>query len=122
MKRALGDVVEVTIDGKLVSWTNEYGGSAKATTDPSSPGPPLLQQKVAAKPTKTKDLKNQSSSSRYNAASQSTTTSKDSGATSGSWTRQAYYDAAEGTTDGLTFLNHFGGTKGIPGTAAGGPA
>jgi hypothetical protein len=43
-------------------------------------------------------------------------------ASSGSWTRQAYYNAADGTSQGITFLNHFGGENGVPGTSAGGPA
>ena len=40
----------------------------------------------------------------------------------GSWTRQAYYNAAGGVSHGFTFLNHFGGSSGIPGTADGGDA
>ncbi|KAL8916142.1 MAG: hypothetical protein Q9208_008679 [Pyrenodesmia sp. 3 TL-2023] len=40
----------------------------------------------------------------------------------GSWSRQAYYNADAGSSDGFTFLNHFGGTLGKPGTADGGPA
>lgn len=32
------------------------------------------------------------------------------------------YNAEGGTAQGLTFLNHFGGVNGIPGTANGGPA
>lgn len=36
-------------------------------------------------------------------------------ASSGSWTRQAYYNAADGTVQGFTFLNHFGGVKGFLG-------
>ncbi|KAL2041325.1 hypothetical protein N7G274_005707 [Stereocaulon virgatum] len=43
-------------------------------------------------------------------------------AVSASWTRQAYYNAADGTSQGITFLNHFGGENGVPGTSAGGPA
>lgn len=38
----------------------------------------------------------------------------------GSWSRQAYYNAAAGISEGFTFLNHYGGVNGIPGTAAGG--
>ena len=38
------------------------------------------------------------------------------------WTRQAYFDAGSADAEGITFLNHFGGMDGIPGTAAGGPA
>lgn len=40
----------------------------------------------------------------------------------GSWSRLAYYNAAGGVSDGFTFLNHFGGSSGIPGTADGGEA
>ena len=43
-------------------------------------------------------------------------------ASSESWTRQAYYNAADGTAQGITFLNHFGGVNRVPGTSAGGPA
>ena len=43
-------------------------------------------------------------------------------ASSGSWTRQVYYNAADGTVQGITFLNHFGGVNRVPGTSAGGPA
>ncbi|KAL8652865.1 MAG: hypothetical protein Q9210_002446 [Variospora velana] len=39
-----------------------------------------------------------------------------------SWSRQAYYNADTGSSDGFTFLNHFGGSQGKPGTADGGPA
>lgn len=53
------------------------------------------------------------------AASSSTTSAPTS---SGSWMRQAYYNAADGTSQGITFLNHFGGENGVPGTSAGGPA
>ncbi|MCJ1428468.1 target of Sbf [Sticta canariensis] len=40
----------------------------------------------------------------------------------GSWSRLAYYNAAGGVSEGFTFLNHFGGSSGIPGTADGGEA
>ena len=45
-----------------------------------------------------------------------------SDATGGCWARQAYYNAADGTSQGITFLNHFGGVNGVPGTSAGGAA
>ena len=110
------------MNGKLVSWTNEFGGPAKPTIAPSAPDPLVIHEKVAAKPTKAQDSPKKLGSSHHDIASPPATTSKDSGGDGGGWTRQAYYDATEGTSDGLTFLNHFGGTKGIPGTAAGGPA
>ena len=34
MKRAVDDLVTATIDGQLVSWTNEYAGSGVATAVP----------------------------------------------------------------------------------------
>lgn len=37
-----------------------------------------------------------------------------------SWDRHAYYDAASGHAHGFTFLNHYGGTEGMPGTSDGG--
>lgn len=45
-----------------------------------------------------------------------------SDANGGYWARQAYYNAADGTSQGITFLNHFGGANGVPGTSAGGAA
>lgn len=52
----------------------------------------------------------------------STSISSTAPAASGGWARQAYFNAASGTVESLTFLNHFGGEDGIPGTSAGGPA
>lgn len=37
------------------------------------------------------------------------------GAPSGSWGRQAYYNAAQGHAEGLTFLNHYGNANDLPG-------
>ena len=45
-----------------------------------------------------------------------------SDASGGYWMRQAYYNAADGTSQGITFLNHFGGVNGVHGTSAGGAA
>jgi Putative TOS1-like glycosyl hydrolase (DUF2401) len=86
-KRAVGDLVIATIDGQVVSWTNEYDGSAQSTTAPaatSSAG--QSADRVAPKP----------AAPAMNAGK-------------GQWGRQAYYHAEQQTADGLTFLNHMGG-------------
>ncbi|KAL9138139.1 MAG: hypothetical protein Q9175_000656 [Cornicularia normoerica] len=69
------------------------------------------------------DMTSQSSTSSSTATtSTSSSTTSAAPATSKDWARQAYFNAASGTAEGLTFLNHFGGTEGIPGTSAGGAA
>ena len=121
-KRAVGDVVEAIIDGKVVSWVNEYAGPAAATNARSSDTSALKQEKVVAVTPKASTGSNNRHPSHQAPALPSATGSADFGPKSGIWTQQAYYNADDGTAKGLTFLNHFGGTKGIPGTAAGGPA
>lgn len=124
-KRAVGDSVSATIDGVLVSWTNVYAGPGVATVAPVLGAVDDTNASTSAiDATGDTDMTSRSSttsatttSSTFSATGQAT-----SQATSGSWTRQAYYNAASGTADGLIFLNHFGGTDGIPGTSAGGPA
>ena len=124
LERAVGDLVSATIDGQLVSWTNEYAGPGVAT---AAPVPEAVDDVNASAlitdMTQTADLTSQgstlSSITTTGALRLSTSTAA---ANSQSWIRQAYFNAASGTAEGLTFLNHFGGTNGIPGTSAGGPA
>ena len=47
-------------------------------------------------------------------------TDNDIHATTGSWIREAYYDAGSGHSKGFTFLNHHGDTHGASGTSEGG--
>ena len=126
LKRAIDSLVSATIDGQLVSWTNTYAGpgAAVATHMPAvlaaapdiDAGGPTLESTVNTAVT----AGNASGAfSSVPATGPSNVYSKVSGT---SWARQAYYNAAAGTADGLIFLNHFGGTDGIPGTSAGGPA
>lgn len=141
-KPAIGDLVSATIDGQLVSWTNVYTGPAVATDAPvlevvSDTRASTLDLDT----TEYADLTSQSSTSSsttitvtssstsQSSTSSSTTTTVTSSSTSstapaasGGWARQAYFNAASGTVEGLTFLNHYGGEDGIPGTSAGGPA
>lgn len=123
-KRAVGDLVSATIDGVLVSWTNIYAGPGVATDVPI-PGAvdDTNATTSATDATEDTDMTSQSSTiSPITSSSISSSSTSTAQANSGDWTRQAYFNAASGTAEGLTFLNHFGGTDGIPGTSAGGSA
>lgn len=123
-KRAVGDLVSATIDGQLVSWTNVYAGPGVATDAPVLGAIDDTSASTSDADT-TEDTNTTYQSSTL---SSSTTTSTSSSSTSSApatgegWTRQAYLNAASGAVEGLTFLNHFGGTDGVSGTSAGGPA
>lgn len=125
-KRAVGDLVFATIDGQRVSWTNVYAGPGVATDAPvfeAVADMSTLKSDLDTDTTEDIDRTSQTSTS----SSAMTTNTPSSGiatapATSQGWVRQAYFNAASGTAEGLTFLNHFGDTDGIPGTTAGGPA
>ncbi|KAF1818948.1 uncharacterized protein K489DRAFT_293708, partial [Dissoconium aciculare CBS 342.82] len=92
-ERGLGDFVTATINGIVQSWANDFaGGNAPAATAPADAQQATAKTSTAAAPA-------------YTAPS-----SDDSGLSAGGWTRQAYYDSASGTSHGLTFLNHHGGS------------
>lgn len=160
----MGDVVSVTMDGHLVSWTNVYAGSAAPTNVPPVAAVPDMELSTPLASPTVIDMETQvplispnssvgtqtqipqsshifsintdtqflepSSNSSISTETQILRTSPTSGtvATQGSdkagvsWSRQAYYNAAGGVSEGFTFLNHFGGSSGIPGTADGGEA
>ena len=131
-KRSVGQLISATIDGQVVSWTNEYAGPGVSNTNLPSPianapdeaNAPAPEETVTSSSTIIKTMTvfpavSTSPSPSIAPTSSSTAASEPS---SSGWVRHAYYDAASGTAQGLTFLNHFGGTDGIPGTAAGGPA
>ena len=122
-ERAVGDLVTATIDGVLVSWTNIYAGPGVATAAPGAvDGSDTLISASDMIGDKSVTFQESTSPATTTSSSFSTTSKTISQATGESWTRQAYYNAASGIADGLTFLNHFGGTDGIPGTSDGGPA
>jgi len=139
-KRSVGQLISATIDGQVVSWTNAYAGPGVASSLPSPVGVHMDEANGPAPDSSTQNfetLEATSPSSSVVETSPATThfptttlrfspksTSKTSPepVASGNWIRRAYYDAAGGIAQGVTFLNHFGGTDGIPGTAAGGPA
>ena len=124
LERAVGDLVCAAIDGQLVSWTNAYAGAGGVT---AAPVPEAVDEvnasALSTDMTEDADLSSQSSAmSSITETSTSSLRTSTAAANSQDWTRQAYFNAASGTAEGLTFLNHFGRTNGILGTSAGGPA
>lgn len=128
VERAVGDMVTATIDGQVVHWINQYAGPVTmSSTDVGLPASSIASACPYC-PIQT------TISQSFDAASQSSTTSasiksanplpvsRGPNDSSGTWSRQAYYNAEAGDLDGFTFLNHFGGSLGEPGTADGGPA
>ena len=130
-KRSVGQLISATIDGQVVSWTNEYAGPGVSNTNLPSPvanapdeaDAPAPEEVVTSSSTIIKTMTVfPDVSTSLPSRTPTTSTKAASESSSSDWVRHAYYDAASGTAQGLTFLNHFGGTDGIPGTAAGGPA
>lgn len=113
---AVGDIVTATIDGNVVSWTNEYSGLSTSAAGSS------VSSSSAADVTGAPDVKGNyfgAPSSGLSSATATITGSSPSsssvsegsiGSTTGGWSRQAYYDASSGSADGLVFLNHNGGS------------
>ena len=73
------------MDGKVVSWTNQYDGGPQSTTAAAGSAGQSSDQ----------------------AAPKAAAPTMNAGA--GQWGRQAYYNAEQQTADGLTFLNNMGG-------------
>lgn len=128
-ERAVGDVVTATIDGQVVQWVNEYAGPA---AQPVSPGNPSKGDSSASQatsmvfgvniPSSESTLPSSTAPTPHASLPSATSSRKaistsaqvDASHSTGSWTRQAYYDAGEGVSEGLTFLNHFGQADSIP--------
>ena len=94
----------------IVAQFDEMNDSSPDTATVANAQPPMVSP-IAATPNR--------QGSPTTAASSTMASSE---ASSGYWARQAYYNAADGTSQGITFLNHFGGANGVPGTSAGGAA
>lgn len=84
-KRAVGDTVVATIEGKVVSWVNEYNGGAQPTPAVAS------------------------ATGQYGAKAAPKAAIPTLSAGDGEWGRQAYYSSEEQIADGITFLNNMGG-------------
>ncbi|KAL8933434.1 MAG: hypothetical protein Q9211_005786 [Gyalolechia sp. 1 TL-2023] len=129
-------MVTATIDGQEVHWINQYAGSAASSSTAAGQPASLIASACPYCAVQTTistyvGAAIQSSTSSIPASSATASASADSAnplpvsgpnGGRGSWSRHAYYNAEAGDSYGFTFLNHFGGTLGKPGTADGGPA
>jgi len=98
-ERALGDIVTAVIDGVVQTWANNWSG--EPTSAPAAAPAPAATSAPAAPAYSAPDSSSSSSSDSDNSGS-------NFGGTG--WTRQAYYNAEQGTADGVVFLNHEGGS------------
>ena len=97
-ERAVGDVVTATIGGQVVTWINTYGGP---TADAAEINVAAVATSVAdSEPAETESSKASTTSSSKSASS--------TGIITGDFVRSAYYNAADGTADGLVFLAKVG--------------
>ena len=108
-ERAVGDMVTVTMNGQVVSWTNEYNGPGYTATAAPAPttATTLMRSYVSDASSKPKTVA--SSATKAAQTSEVPSSSTDQPTTNGAWTRVAYYDAEQAISNGLVFLNHFGG-------------
>jgi hypothetical protein len=124
-KKAVGDLVIATIDGKVVSWINEYDGhnegKAQATPAPApapaaapaaaivppAPAPaPVAPVSPAAMPAQVA----QAASNPSPVAKPAVVNKfKPEAVANGDWAQVGYYNSEEKVGHGVTFLNNMGG-------------
>ncbi len=120
-ERGVGDLVSASINGKLATWINVYPGQGVATPVPSPSFVDSATEVIGTSALLSASAKTaQASIAPSTAMPQSNVDTSLGRNGGGGWTREAYYNAAGGTADGVTFLNHFGGFG--SGTADGGSA
>lgn len=149
-KRAVGDIVIATIDGQRVSWINSYSGppapAPESFPTPNEADNVVFETVIATSFVTVSGLcqtTSEASTSQHTGTSTSqytevsTTqhteaptsviavsvplpTDNEIHVTTGSWVREAYYDAGSGYSQGFIFLNHHGDTNGASGTSEGG--
>ena len=119
VKRQVGALVTATEpDGTVITFTNEYGGSAAATPAATTStatvvpaAPSLAASSSAPAPAESEQMGTvtpvAASSASPSSAAPSAVASVNAG--SGNWARQAYYSSDDGTADGVVFLNNMGG-------------
>ena len=113
--RQVGALVTATINGQIAVWPNSYAGPSAATAVPQKSSHAIAEVNASQATTSAKEYQVPPASSPIAAAPIA-----EDEQTSGSWTRQAYYNAGSGSKQGLIFFNHFGGSG--SGTNAGGYA
>ncbi|KAK4628834.1 PGA52-like protein [Fulvia fulva] len=111
---ALGEMVTAVINGVTQTWKNTYDGGAAAPKEGSPAASPPSYGGASAG--------SAAAPHSYGGASSSSTSKKPTTSSSGNddddssssggtgWTRQGYYNAEAGTSDGIVFLNHEGGS------------
>lgn len=133
-KRAVGDLVIATIDGQRVSWINSYSGppapAPESFPTPAEANDVVFETVIATHfvtvsgpcPTTSEALTSKHTEAPTSSIAVSVPLPTDNHihAITGSWVRQAYYNAASGYSKGFTFLNHHGDTHGASGTSDGG--
>ncbi|KAI9835021.1 MAG: target of Sbf [Sclerophora amabilis] len=120
--RAVGDTVTAVIDGKTVTWANDYAGpgaagaAAESTPPPQNHEPVKFQNKGAKSPPSSgQDAADPSDSQSSVTDSADDDNQKDSAPTTGDWNRVAYYSSDSGEQTGLTLMGNQG-AEGCSGT------
>lgn len=96
-KRAVGDEVTATIDGKVVTWKNDFGGGAAGTPAAGAPAAKFVQPQTTGKADASQPTSAPAADSKVPDIK-------------GDWVRNGYYCAESQTLEGLVFLNHLGGS------------
>jgi hypothetical protein len=106
-------MVTATIDGQVVSWTNNWFGYTTSTASASSATAAVATAIAAAEALVLGTTATSASSAKSTASSASSSASSSSTASasagSGAYTRIGYYDSESQTLDGLVFLGNHGG-------------
>ena len=90
-------LVAATMDGKVVTWTQDYGeGAAAATPAPASPPP-------AAAPAPAPHAGSKESSSDTANSDSAPSPAPSVSASAGNWARKAYFNADSQTANGIAF-------------------
>ena len=98
-KRAVGEWVTATINGKVASWKNEFGGPAGSPATPAAGDKPYAELYVKPQQTAKPDAD----------AKSAPNTGGQVPDVKGDWVRAGYYNAKAQKAEGVTFLNHLGG-------------
>ena len=105
--------VTATIDGKVVSWINDYFGpstqAAAAAPAPTTTTQAVVQEESVAHTTA------QAPATTHKAPAPAATTKasepagSDDNSSGGAWSRVAYYNADQQVADNMVFLGNYGG-------------
>ena len=104
-------MVVATIDGKVVSWENNWFGGAAAPTDAPAPvdAAPAAAPTAESKPSKSSSDKSSKSSKDKSSKSPIANLKNKISSSGKDWDRVAYYNAKDGVADNMVFLGNYGG-------------